>query len=59
MNNDEMQYIVKNQKIWSYQYYLNKKNESILYKNKMTKEQRERKIRKKNNKFKENICGFL
>lgn len=59
MNNDEMQYIVKNQNIWRNQYYLNKRNENIIYKKQMAKEQIERKLKKKNNEFKQNICGFL
>lgn len=59
MNHDEILRIVKNQSVWCNQYYLNKKNDTILYNKQMAKEQRQRKIRKKNNEFKENICGFL
>jgi len=59
MNHDEMLRIIKNQSVWCNQYYLNKKHESIMYNKQMAKEQRQRRIRKQNNEFKGNVCGFF
>jgi hypothetical protein len=58
MNSDEMHRIIRNQNVWANQYHLNKKNENNLYKERMVKEQIERRIRQKNNIFKENFCGY-
>jgi hypothetical protein len=58
MNSDEMHRIIRNQNVWANQYHLNKKNENNLYKERMVKEQIERRIRQKNNIFKKNFCGY-